>query len=1290
VLTQRREAPLVRPGHRLRWLAPGFVMLGPLAVGGSLVNADRLAGAGHVTESRAIPGRYHYEPSRRVAASLEPVLRNLGPGADGFPEEKLAQEIAARLKVLSAMLREKRARDAVAQLLAPEFKGERLTAAKEVSVGNSAYLEVLRGASSGAPSPEARRSRDAFGDELLALIADLDTVTAAELIITAIDAKPEAGPLVHTTVRYDVVGTQPGTGRAQRVGRWDMAWRREADQAWRIVEWTARDQRRSRAAAPVFADVSETALGANPSFHGQLVQGLEEWVANLDGVFGAGGAGHHGVSVGDFDGDGLDDIYVSQPPGLPNRLFRNKGDGTFEDVTEAAGVGVLDGTSEALFVDVDNDGDEDLILVTRSGLLLFLNDGKGHFTVVPDAFRFQQPLRGSPTSVSMADYDKDGFLDLYLCTYGYFIGASEDKALTPTPYHDAQNGPPNVLLRNDGHGHFVDVTDEVGLNAHNDRFSFAAAWADYDEDGWPDLLVANDFGRKNLYHNEGLKNGKVTFKDVAAQAGVEDYGAGMSATWLDYDNDGHLDIYLGNMWSAAGQRVTVEPGFMPNDPAGIRDLYRRHARGNTLLRNRGDGTFEDVTLKAGAEFGRWAWSSDAIDFDNDGSEDLFVMNGMFTHEGTERADLDYDSFFWRQVVARSPLTSRPGTLYDDGWRAINRLLMADGEQAPHERKVLLRNDGHGGFDEVSGSVGLDLDQDGRSFAVFDFDHDGRPDVVVLAPRSSLPLHLFRNEFAERNAAIAVRLTGNGSNRDAVGARVTVETDHGRYTKILQAGSGFLSQHSKELLFGLGKSTRILRVEVRWPNGLVQDLADIPLNNRVSIREGDATVRTEAFRPRERVVAPVSAAARTTPSVGTWMYRPFPAPDFILRDLAGKDHSLSAFRGKPALVLFWAAGAPPSVAALQGLTEEATLSGLDTPVLAVAVDAPDEEAKVRAASQGLRVPVMMGTEDVAGTYSILSRYLFDRREDLRLPTLLLIDGRGEVAKVYRDHVDWKQVAADIPKIEATPAERLARAAPFRGTFYAPLGERNYFQYSLDLAEQGFDKAALAGFELASKLDPIAMTFYNLGTLYAKAGQSPKAQVAFERALSLKQDYAEANNSLGALLAQSGQVPTAIERFRAALRARPDFADALNNLGYALSQSGKDQEAYGLYQKALAAEPEFPEALNNLGIFFGQQGDLAQAESFFKRAVTARPAYGEATNNLAMVLGARGDGAGAIALLQRFLEQDPSFEPSYVTLAKVYLSAGRKREGIQVLELLLQKNPKNPAALGMLAQIKGGAR
>jgi len=166
-----------------------------------------------------------------------------------------------------------------------------------------------------------------------------------------------------------------------------MRWRRGAD-GWRVTEWTATEHLRSSAAAPVFAEVTTAALGGNDSFRRQLTTGLDAWVATIDSAVTRDSNGHHGVSVGDADGDGLDDLYVAQPSGLPNRLYRNRGDGTFEDVTERAGLAVLDDTSQSLFADVDNDGDQDLILSTSAGPVLFLNDGTGRFTRVPGAFHF--------------------------------------------------------------------------------------------------------------------------------------------------------------------------------------------------------------------------------------------------------------------------------------------------------------------------------------------------------------------------------------------------------------------------------------------------------------------------------------------------------------------------------------------------------------------------------------------------------------------------------------------------------------------------------------------------------------------------------------------------------------------------------------------------------------------------------------------------------------------------------------------------------------------------------------
>jgi Flp pilus assembly protein TadD len=333
-------------------------------------------------------------------------------------------------------------------------------------------------------------------------------------------------------------------------------------------------------------------------------------------------------------------------------------------------------------------------------------------------------------------------------------------------------------------------------------------------------------------------------------------------------------------------------------------------------------------------------------------------------------------------------------------------------------------------------------------------------------------------------------------------------------------------------------------------------------------------------------------------------------------------------------------------------------------------------------------VIVAGAEVAGTYNTLHRYLFDRREDLNLPTAFLVSAKGEIVKVYTSLAAVAQAAKDVGKIEVPAAERLERAVPFPGTFYASLADRSYFQYGLELSEQGFDTAALAAFEHVAKVDPSAITFYNLGTLYMKGGQPSQAKAAFERALQLKPDYSDASNSLGALLAQSGQVPAAIERFRAALQAKPDFADALNNLGFALFQTGETAQAYELYQNALALQPDFPEALNNLGIFFGRQGDLDRALTYFQQAVDRRSGYGEAANNLALVIAARGEPDKAVTVLQRLQKENPAFEMTYVNLCRMYLKAGRRQEAVQILEQLLQRNPTHPIALQLLRQIQAG--
>ncbi len=334
-------------------------------------------------------------------------------------------------------------------------------------------------------------------------------------------------------------------------------------------------------------------------------------------------AASSGVAVGDIDCDGFEDVALLSTNHL--RMYRNNGNGTFSDVTVSAGFGDdFDIAATGLvFFDADNDGDADLWVCGIRGERFYRNDGCGLF-VDATATAGLQPSRWASMPI-VADYDRDGFLDVYIVRMG------DHEKTAPTPSWDAHNGVPHTLYRNNGNGTFSDVTAAAGI--HESGWGLAGAWGDYNNDGYPDIYVGNEFGTKSLYRN----NGDGTFTNVTATAGALDRGAAMGITWGDYDNDGYLDLFISNMY-ANSRWVMFHPEYPPPVPwylswvprSDIDSTIDELTRGSTLLHNNGDGTFTDVSDKAGVRDGQWGWGAEFFDYNNDGRLDIYAANGFIS------------------------------------------------------------------------------------------------------------------------------------------------------------------------------------------------------------------------------------------------------------------------------------------------------------------------------------------------------------------------------------------------------------------------------------------------------------------------------------------------------------------------------------------------------------------------------------------------------------------------------------------------------------------------------------
>jgi tetratricopeptide (TPR) repeat protein len=1120
------------------------------------------------------------EPERHEPPylALKPFIE---PGKDEFPEEKAAIEIT--------------------QALQAALQSGELPLAKNAT-GFSPFQQSQR-----AVAVDVRQAVFAGSDSDIALgwrkwIADLGTVRRAHF-----------DPLPGGIVRYEVASIRDNL-LLHRVGQWKQTWSQG-----KLTHFEPVEEYVTSASEPLLRDVTAALFAKTPSFPEQLSRGVPYWRARLDPATGIDLYGSNGLSVGDIDNDGLDEIYVCQPGGLPNRLYKYSS-GALTDITETWGVGLLDETSSALFLDLRNIGRQDLIVLRSGGPILFLNEG-GRYRLREDAFRFRTSPAGAFTGMAAADFDRDSKLDLYLCCYVYF--QSEAQYTYAVPYDDARNGPPNFLFRNnlsaDGSGFFEDCTAETGINENNDRFSFAPAWCDFNDDGWPDLFVANDFGRKNLYVN---KSGH--FRDIAASAGVEDIGPGMSAAWFDYDADGKPDLYVANMWTAAGQRVAASQNFAPAREAEAARAYRGHTMGNSLYRNRGDGRFENVTAKENVGFGRWAWASGGHDLDNDGNPEILVTCGMLTNESSH----DLDSFFWREVVAKSPASAQPSAAYENGWNALNQFIREEYSWSGREPNVLHMRRGNRYFD-FSGVSGFDFPEDSRSFAVCDFDNDGRPDII-LKSRLGPQLRVLQNNCAGERKSIAFRLQGTKSNRDAVGARIEVDGQ----VKWLDAGSGFLSQHSKRILFGLGTKDLATLVRVKWPSGEVQEFRNLPAGNTYVLTEGSSELARQSFENCVRLPSrPVQADNRLLLH-DTWFAEPIPLPD--------------PQRG-PALLVILDGESKPSY-----LNAQASY-----------VDLARDPSRRR-------------------LYETFRRYLFDWRTELKTPVSLLLNSSGEAVKVYGKLPSENQLRADLAQVDS---RNFSNALPFPGR-YVSEPHRDFFKFGAAFLWAGYTEQALPYLQRVLERNPSNVRVLVLvGQIHLQSNQTDDAQRAFQQALVINNSYAEAWAGLGDVCATHDRPADALANYQKALSLKPDLLYTLLNAGQAADKLNRPGEAEAYYRQALQLDGKSAEALNGLGLALAKQGKAEDARAEFEQAIALRRDYADAINNLGVLYIQQGKTNDAIAAFQYGIQTAPTEDILYLNLGRIYIQLGKPENARQVMQQLLDKKPDSATARRALQELNG---
>ena len=645
---------------------------------------------------------------------------------------------------------------------------------------------------------------------------------------------------------------------------------------------------------------------------------------------------------------------------------------------------------------------------------------------------------------------------------------------------------------------------------------------------------------------------------------------------------------------------------------------------------------------------------------------------------------------------------------------LYRLIRLNGNFSGHERDLVYWNQGDGTFADFSAVAGLDAQEDGRAFVAFDYDMDGDLDIV-LNNRNSPQLRLMRNDFESGHHSIAFRLEGTKSNRDAAGARLVLETASGRkLTRDVRSGSGFRSQPTRAVYFGLGDETAIKQLTIDWPSGGTETLTNLSAGNIIDVREGQNEPRAHPFKKHDAPEPPPAPHDMISfhPKPGVWLSEFTPAPALNGRRLDGNRYQPQAHRGRRLLVNFWATWCAPcqtELAELKSHRSDFEQAGV-TPIL-VSVDEAGSEDIVRRyiEDKGLPWTVILPDPSTVTAFDLLIRQVLDQSSELGVPATFLIDERGQMVKFYLGRIGVDQILDDVRRWPETPLARDALALPFPGRAYITGFDRNWTQLADAYNSAGLTSEAITALEHAAKAHPnVAGISDRLGVLYGQQGEWDKAlaahqaasklgalgadgeahyaaalgevgrldeaSVVIEKALRQEPDNADALRVAGAIASRQGKFDQAERSLRSSVALSPDNADTQYNLGWLYLQKNRRKEAITAFEKALSLSPRHFQTLHDFGVLYAQSGEWKMAEEYFGKAIEARPDSAEAHYSMGLAYAQEKQYADAEKYFQAAIERRADYAEALTDLAGVYLETKRVREALPVLDKARKTNPQ----------------